>query len=60
MLDALILSGNLTGGAFQNIEAAIDNYEQQMFVYANEAQLETSENEIAMRDPSFSFETFYN
>jgi tetracycline resistance monooxygenase len=53
LMDALILSDNLA--KFENVEAAINDYEQQMFVYAKEAQLETSKNEIAMHQPDFSF-----
>lgn len=59
LLDALILSDNLTGGKYETIEAAIDDYEQKMFVYASEAQSETSKNEIAMFLPDFSFLKFY-
>ncbi|WP_020214051.1 FAD-dependent oxidoreductase [Flavobacterium rivuli] len=55
LMDALILSDNLTNGKFETIEAAIADYEQKMFVYAREAQLETSTNEIAMHQPDFSF-----
>jgi tetracycline resistance monooxygenase len=29
-----------------------------MFVYATEAQLESSKNEIEMRDPDFTFQKF--
>ncbi|WP_116790284.1 FAD-dependent oxidoreductase [Flavobacterium psychrotrophum] len=54
--DALILSDNLTNGKFDSVAAAISNYEQQMFVYAGEAQLQTSINEIAMHEPEFSFQ----
>ena len=57
--DALILSGNLTDGTHESIEAAISDYEQKMFVYAAEAQLETSKNEIAILSPDFSFLKFY-
>lgn len=56
LLDALILSENLTNGKFETVENAINNYEQQMFVYAGKAQLETSKNEIAMHQPDFSFQ----
>jgi 2-polyprenyl-6-methoxyphenol hydroxylase-like FAD-dependent oxidoreductase len=56
LLDALILSENLTNGKFETIEAAINDYEQKMFVYATEAQLETSKNEKAMFLPDFSFQ----
>ena len=59
LLDALILSGNLTNGKFETIQAAINDYEQKMFVYASEAQHETSKNELAMREPDFSFQKFY-
>jgi 2-polyprenyl-6-methoxyphenol hydroxylase-like FAD-dependent oxidoreductase len=54
--DALILSGNLTDGKFETIEAAINDYEQKMFVYATKAQFETSKNEIEMHHPDFSFQ----
>lgn len=57
--DALILSENLTNGKFETLESAISDYEKQMFVYAKEAQLETSENEIKMLDANFSFQIFY-
>lgn len=56
LLDALILSENLTNGTFGTIEDAINDYEQQMRVYISEAQLETSKNEIAMHQPGFSFQ----
>jgi len=59
LMDALILSDNLTNGKYETIDAAINDYEQKMMVYAKEAQLETSKNEIAMRDPKFSFQKFY-
>ena len=55
LMDALILSTNLTNGKFETIEAAINDYEQQMFVYAKKAQLETSKNEIEMFHSDFSF-----
>lgn len=55
LMDALILSENLTNGKFPGIEAAIADYERQMFVYATAAQAETHQNELAMRDPGFSF-----
>jgi len=55
LMDALILSDNLTNGKFRTIEAAIDNYEQKMFVYARQALQETSSNEIVMHQPDFSF-----
>jgi 2-polyprenyl-6-methoxyphenol hydroxylase-like FAD-dependent oxidoreductase len=57
--DALILSDNLTNGKFETIESAIKDYEDKMLVYASEAQLETSKNEIEMCKPGFSFLRFY-
>lgn len=56
LMDALILSDNLTNGKFATIEAAISDYEQKMMVYAKEAQMETDMNEIAMHQPGFSFQ----
>jgi len=56
LLDALILADHLTQGKFKTISSAISDYEQQMFVYAKAAQLETSRNEIEMHDPDFSFQ----
>ena len=60
LMDALILSDNLTNGKFETIQAAINDYEQKMFVYATEAQLESSKNEVEMRNPDFSFEKLIN
>ncbi|AZA83297.1 tetracycline resistance protein [Chryseobacterium lactis] len=56
LLDALILSNNLTDGKYTSLQDAIANYEQQMFVYATEAQLSSSKNETEMHDPGFSFQ----
>jgi 2-polyprenyl-6-methoxyphenol hydroxylase-like FAD-dependent oxidoreductase len=58
LVDALILSDNLTNGKHKTIQAAISDYEQKMFVYATEAQLETSKNEIGMHQPDFSVAMF--
>ncbi|WP_338872173.1 NAD(P)/FAD-dependent oxidoreductase [Spirosoma sp. SC4-14] len=58
LIDALILSDNLTNGKHATLEEAINHYEQQMLVYAAEAQHESGENEIEMRDPAFSFQKF--
>ncbi|WP_415327321.1 FAD-dependent oxidoreductase [Chryseobacterium sp. MMS23-Vi53] len=60
LLDALILSDNLLEKDFNTIDEAIFNYEKRMFQYALEAQKQSSENEIAMRDPDFSFVKFMN
>jgi len=56
LMDTLILSDNLTNGKFETIQKAIDDYEQKMFVYAKEAQEDSSRNEIEMRNPGFSFQ----
>jgi 2-polyprenyl-6-methoxyphenol hydroxylase-like FAD-dependent oxidoreductase len=58
LLDALILSENLTSGKFETLEKAIEDYEQKMMVYANEAQIETQRNELVMHHPDFSFLKF--
>lgn len=60
LLDALILSDNLTNGKFETIQSAIDDYEQKMFVYATEAQAQSAKNEIEMRNPNFTFEKLIN
>lgn len=56
LVDALILSDNLTGREFKTIQTAISDYEKQMFVYATAAQRESSQNEIEMRSFGFSFQ----
>ncbi|WP_205529419.1 FAD-dependent oxidoreductase [Taibaiella koreensis] len=48
LLDALYLSECLTGGQFENIEDAIQNYETNMFAYASKAQQETTEAEAGI------------
>ncbi len=60
LLDAIILSDNLTNGKFETIQGAIDDYEQKMFVYAIEAQADSTKNEIEMRNPNFSFQQLMN
>jgi tetracycline resistance monooxygenase len=60
LMDALILSSNLTNGKFETIQAAIDDYEQQMLVYARAAQTDSGRNEIEMRSPGFSFQQLMN
>jgi tetracycline resistance monooxygenase len=60
LMDALILSDNLTNGKFETIQSTIDDYEQKMFVYATEAQVESSKNEIEMRNPNFTFQKLIN
>ncbi|GAB3769197.1 NAD(P)/FAD-dependent oxidoreductase [Spirosoma horti] len=58
LVDALTLADSLTNGKQETLQAAIDDYEQKMVVYASEAQRESSENEIEMRHPDFSFQQF--
>jgi 2-polyprenyl-6-methoxyphenol hydroxylase-like FAD-dependent oxidoreductase len=53
--DALILTTNLTSGAFPSLEAAIHDYERQMLHYARQAQQVTSQNELAFHQEAFSF-----
>ncbi len=45
LLDALYLAENLTNGKFDNLQTAVDNYEEKMFEYASEAQQQTATNE---------------
>jgi 2-polyprenyl-6-methoxyphenol hydroxylase-like FAD-dependent oxidoreductase len=45
LLDALYLAENLTNGKFDNIQDAVDNYEERMLEYASEAQQQTTTNE---------------
>ena len=59
LVDTVVLSDNLTNGKFETIEAAINDYEQQMFAYATAAQLESSNNETEMHNPDFSFQQFF-
>lgn len=56
--DALILSDHLIRGNYESIQAAIDDYERKMFVYATEAQLESGKNETEMLEEGFSFGKF--
>jgi len=58
LMDALILSGNLVNGTYETIQDAISDYEQKMFMYAKQAQLESRSNEIEMHSPGFSFQKF--
>ena len=60
LMDALILSDNLTNGKFNSIEEAIENYEQQMFAYGREAQEESIINETEMFSSDFSFQKLMN
>jgi 2-polyprenyl-6-methoxyphenol hydroxylase-like FAD-dependent oxidoreductase len=55
LVDASVLSDNLTKGKFETIQAAVSDYEQRMFVYAAKAQRETARNERDMHHPDFSF-----
>jgi tetracycline resistance monooxygenase len=58
LMDSSLLADNLTNGTFETIQAAIDDYEQRMFTYASEAQRASSENELEMRHPDFTFQQF--
>jgi 2-polyprenyl-6-methoxyphenol hydroxylase-like FAD-dependent oxidoreductase len=58
LMDASILSDHLTNGEFKTIDAAINAYEQKMFAYATDAQLESSKNEIEMHKSDFCFQKF--
>lgn len=58
LLDALILSDNLTSGDYQTVQTAVDDYEQKMKVYATAAQHDSTMNELEMRHPDFSFQKF--
>jgi tetracycline resistance monooxygenase len=58
LMDASVLADNLTKGNFETIQAAIQDYEQKMFAYASEAQHASSENELEIRRPDFSFQRF--
>jgi 2-polyprenyl-6-methoxyphenol hydroxylase-like FAD-dependent oxidoreductase len=59
LLDALTLSENLNNSRYKTLEDAISSYEEQMFVYAKAAQLESAQNEIAMHKPDFSFASLF-
>ncbi|MDN3693558.1 NAD(P)/FAD-dependent oxidoreductase [Chryseobacterium tructae] len=56
LMDALTLANNLTEGQYDSLHTAISDYEKQMFIYASEAQLSSSKNEIEMRQHDFSFQ----
>jgi tetracycline resistance monooxygenase len=56
LVDASVLSANLTNGKFETIETAIHNYELKMFEYVSAAQYESSKNEMEMRHHNFSFQ----
>ena len=60
LVDALILSDNLADGKFNSIEEAVKNYEQQMFIYGKEAQEESTQHEIEMFKPDFTFQQLLN
>jgi tetracycline resistance monooxygenase len=55
LMDALILSDNLTNEKYETVQTAISDYEQKMLAYATEAQRDSSKNEIEMHSPDFSF-----
>lgn len=55
LLDTLILSENMTSGRFDSVAQAIGDYEQQMFSYGRDAQLETLSSEKKLHNRDFSF-----
>jgi tetracycline resistance monooxygenase len=57
LLDTLTLADSLMSDKFETIQAAVSDYEQKMVLYATEAQRQSSENELEMRQPDFSFHT---
>jgi len=59
LLDALVLSEKLTDNTYDSLTTAIEAYEEQMFIYAREAQLASSKNEIEMRRPEFTFQQLF-
>jgi len=59
LTDALILAEALTNGQHLTITAAINDYEQQMHHYAGAAQMDSSQNELELRHPDFSFRQFF-
>lgn len=59
LLDALVLSEKLTDNTYDSLTNAIEAYEEQMFIYAREAQLASSKNEIEMRRPEFTFQQLF-
>ncbi|GAB3760312.1 FAD-dependent oxidoreductase [Spirosoma pomorum] len=60
LVDALTLADKLTNGKSDTIQAAISAYEQEMLIYATAAQLESSQNELALRHPNFSFQNLFH
>lgn len=59
LMDALVLSENLTNGQYKTIQGAVEDYEYRMKAYASEAQLQTCKNEQELFLPDFSFLKFY-
>ncbi len=60
LVDAMTLADKLTNGKVDTIQAAISEYEQAMLIYATAAQLESSQNELALRHPDFSFQNLFH
>ncbi len=60
LVDALTLADKLTNGKANTIQAAISAYEQEMLIYATAAQLDSSQNELALRHPDFSFQNLFH
>ncbi len=60
LVDAMTLADKLTNGKSDTIPAAIREYEQEMLIYATAAQVESSQNELALRHPDFSFQNLFH
>ena len=60
LVDALILSDNLADGKFNSIEEAVTNMNSKCFIYGKEAQEESTQNEIEMFKPDFTFQQLLN
>ena len=60
LVDALTLADKLTNGKADTLQTAISAYEQEMLTYATAAQLESSQNELALRHPDFSFQNLFH
>ncbi|MGY3211821.1 FAD-dependent oxidoreductase [Mucilaginibacter sp. HD30] len=54
-IDAMLLAENLISSRFKTLPLAISDYERRMRFYASEAQHASSENELEMLAPGFSF-----
>lgn len=58
LMESPVLAKNLTSGNYETLQAAIHDCKQKMFAYAFETQRASSENELEMRHPYFTFQRF--